>query len=39
MTKIKRVEMALKMKRAAKKRKVYLTDEGKKVLDKIVGVK
>ena len=39
MTKIKRVEMALKMKRAAKKRKVYLTEEGKKRLDRIAGVK
>ncbi len=38
MEKVKRVEMALRMKRAAKKRKVYLTEEGKKILDRMVGV-
>ena len=38
MTKLKRIEMALRMKRAAKKRKVFLTEEGIKRLDKIVGV-
>lgn len=38
MKNIKKVEMALRMKRAAKKRKVYLTDEGKKILNRMVGV-
>ncbi len=38
MKKVERIEMALRMKRAAKKRKVYLTEEGIKRLNKIVGV-
>ncbi len=34
-----RVEMAIKMKKAATKGKVYLTEEGQKRLDKIAKVK
>jgi len=38
MKNIKKVEMALRMKRAAQKGKVFLTEEGVKRIDKIVGV-
>lgn len=34
--KLKRVEMALRMKRAAKKKRIFLTEEGVKRLDKII---